>query len=1073
MTIREVVGTADQVLRSLKDFQRKTAELAFEKLFTAPDSTRRFLVADEVGLGKTLVAAGVIALAVDHLRASGVGRIDIVYMCSNQAIARQNVNRMKHRLDMDTEPLASRITLLPAQLGSLARPVNLIALTPGTSFNSGSSEGVARERAILHRMLTDTWGNLGGTARQVFRGGLNSDARFREHEEAIRTVQIDSGIQTRFQKEVGRRGETLHLEFERVRDLLMSRRDRQTAISQRRQLVAKLRRHLAHACLDALEPDLIILDEFQRFRDLLNPKTTSGELAKRLFEYRDGENQVRTLLLSATPYKMYTLDHENGDDHYRDFLKTVEFLEGPEGSVKPLARSLGHFRAELPFVAQDDEIGFAATNRIKEHRDAIQSNLRRVMSRTERSDDDAGGGPMLTAAKMHANLEPADVAAYLSARDVAAAAGAPDIMEYWKSTPYLLSFMERYKLAELVQSAVETNPTGEVAGLIRKSSGLQLRQRSATRGRAIAGGNGRMRAFLDDLGNSGLHRLLWLPPLLPGHELGRDFKRAQDASKRLLFSSWAMVPRAVSVLASYDVERRLMPASRRAGRRETRALPMNRRSYPLFAMLVPSATLAAAGDPFHYPHGDGRQLIDAVKERLRPLVADLTSNAPATGTPQPIWYAAIPLMMDFPTNSAERRQVDAMGWFQGPPRPKPTDATDGNGEPTAWESLVNNVDRGLANGAADISALGRPPSDLLEVMAKMAVASPANTTLRALARSTGMPLSDIELRREAMRAAWAFRSFFRSPTSEGIVRNLYRPSIAIGGTAYWRKVLSYSLEGGLSGTLDEFFHITKDSKGGEADAGDLANALCQVLELATGTLYVTEWQLGRNAVRRRTYPMGQHFARRYANDRASGYDPQADKHIDAVRDSFNSPFWPFVLSTTSVGQEGLDFHWYCHSVVHWNLPSNPVDLEQREGRVHRYHGHAIRKNVAQMVGNHALELVRNATARGEYLNQWDVAYRLADNEFGKDGGLIPHWVFPQGKARIQRYVPVLPLSRDAERLDALRRALAVYRMVFGQPRQKDLVDFILREVPESRQNGLASALVIDLRPDRSPNEIRI
>ena len=53
-----------------------------------------------------------------------------------------------------------------------------------------------------------------------------------------------------------------------------------------------------------------------------------------------------------------------------------------------------------------------------------------------------------------------------------------------------------------------------------------------------------------------------------------------------------------------------------------------------------------------------------------------------------------------------------------------------------------------------------------------------------------------------------------------------------------------------------------------------------------------------------------------------------------------------MLATTSVGQEGIDFHWWCHSIVHWNLPANPVDFEQREGRVDRYKGHAIRKNVA-------------------------------------------------------------------------------------------------------------------------------
>ena len=67
-----------------------------------------------------------------------------------------------------------------------------------------------------------------------------------------------------------------------------------------------------------------------------------------------------------------------------------------------------------------------------------------------------------------------------------------------------------------------------------------------------------------------------------------------------------------------------------------------------------------------------------------------------------------------------------------------------------------------------------------------------------------------------------------------------------------------------------------------------------------------------------------------------------------------SPFRPFVLASTSVGQEGLDFHTWCHRVVHWNLPSNPVDLEQREGRIHRYKGHAVRKNIAERFGLRSL-----------------------------------------------------------------------------------------------------------------------
>ena len=209
--------------------------------------------------------------------------------------------------------------------------------------------------------------------------------------------------------------------------------------------------------------------------------------------------------------------------------------------------------------------------------------------------------------------------------------------------------------------------------------------------------------------------------------------------------------------------------------------------------------------------------------------------------------------------------------------------------------------------------------------------------------------------------------------------------------------------------------------------------------------------------------MRQHFARRYATDAAQD-EQQASQHLDAVRDAFNSPFWPFVLATPSVGQEGLDFHWYCHAVVHWNLPSNPVDLEQREGRVNRYHGHAIRKNVAETVGSEALSRVRAARVAGASTNVWATAFEFADAEFGHDGGISPHWVLTEGSARIERHVPMLSLSRDVAKLEALRRSLAIYRMVFGQPRQDDLLEFILREIPAERQVEVLEALYIDLSP---------
>ena len=1049
VTANESEVYAESVLSGLKDFQRRTAEYAFDRLYNAEDSTRRFLIADEVGLGKTLVAAGVIAQTIDHLRSQGVPRIDVIYICSNQAIARQNVERINHRLSIDTRTLPQRITLLPYELGTLDQPVNLIAFTPGTSFGSASAEGVAKERVILFRMLTGAWGDLGPDARRVFQGGLASVDRFREYESWYPDCRIEGSILAQFRKDVGGPGSELHREFISVRDRLAAGTDPEPWRIRAR-FVSKLRSILAHSCLDALEPDLVVLDEFQRFRELLDPSTLSGELAQRLFEYEDSHTQVRTLLLSATPYKMYTLSHETDDDHHRDFLRTVQFLQGPKGSVAPLEESLRGFRSSLPLAASEDETGAEALGRLREHRDRVRGELLRVMSRTERRGRASGGDPMLEIAEAAVDLSADDVEAYLGARQLAAAVAAPGVMEYWKSTPYLLSFMDSYRLSERVRTAVETEPNGAAAQLVRRGTGLQVERQALEGRREVGGGNGRMRALLRGLDDSHLYELLWLPPSLPLHALGNDFERARSATKRLVFSSWTMVPRAIAVMASYSAERRYVPDSDRARRYEGQLLGVAANSYSLFSLLTPSATLADAGDPLHYTAGDATDLLNAVQERLRPSIAELIRNTPVEGPPQDIWYAVAPLLLD-------RESPASLHWLHGPPA---LGGDEEAGESTLWQTLAARVRSGLS----DPSSMGRPPRDLLEVMAALATGSPANATLRALSRIMSTSPTDAGLKEQAMKAAHAFRSLFRTPVAEGLLRNVYVPGVPGGEREYWRRVLAYALEGGLAAVLDEFFHVTRESRGGGGGAATLVEALCQAVQLAARPLAISEWESTPGGVQRRPFAMRQHFARRYVSDRGGAADQQAGLHLDDVRASFNSPFWPFVLGTTSIGQEGLDFHWYCHAVVHWNLPPNPVDLEQREGRVHRYHGHAIRKNIAQKVGARAIEQARDALARGERLSPWELAYDLADDDYERDGGLVPHWVFTEGESRIQRHSPVLPMSRDADRVDELRRSLAVYRMVFGQPRQDDLLEFILREVPEDRTDSVASALTVDLSP---------
>ncbi|MCZ7681355.1 MAG: helicase-related protein [Sandaracinaceae bacterium] len=144
------------------------------------------------------------------------------------------------------------------------------------------------------------------------------------------------------------------------------------------------------------------------------------------------------------------------------------------------------------------------------------------------------------------------------------------------------------------------------------------------------------------------------------------------------------------------------------------------------------------------------------------------------------------------------------------------------------------------------------------------------------------------------------------------------------------------------------------------------------------------------------------YALRYG--RVTNDEGAAVAREGAVRAAFNSPYRPFVLTSTSIGQEGLDFHPWCHAIVHWNLPGNPVDLEQREGRVHRYEGHAVRRNVAARFAERAFATWRPGD------DIWDVLFEhaAAAREPGTSD-LVPWWVCP-GEHRVQRRIPTLPYS---------------------------------------------------------------
>ena len=300
----------------------------------------------------------------------------------------------------------------------------------------------------------------------------------------------------------------------------------------------------------------------------------------------------------------------------------------------------------------------------------------------------------------------------------------------------------------------------------------------------------------------------------------------------------------------------------------------------------------------------------------------------------------------------------------------------------------------------------------------------------------------------------AFRSLFNRPE---VILLLRGPKLT---TPYWLKVLDYSANGNLQAVMDEYVHVVIESlghKGAESNAAhDISEHIHDAIALRTVALSHDEFDITDDTkISILSKRMRCRFALRFGDgDAEEGGEPTRE---DQVRCAFNSPFWPFILASTSVGQEGLDFHPYCHAIYHWNLPSNPVDMEQREGRIHRYKGHVIRKNLA------AKYTLSDTEATPD---PWESLFNRAilDRNIN-DSDLMPYWVL-NGPSKIERRIPMLHLSREMSKLEDLKKSLALYRLVFGQPRQEELLQLLRQKL----KAGAGVEEILRNRIDLSPPE---
>ena len=1032
----------ERILAGLKGFQRDAVDHVIDRLYQAPTSSGRFLIADETGLGKSVIARGVIASAIAELQnAAHIDRIDVVYVCSSTDLAKQNLRR----LNVTGDPhlgITSRLTMLALETRHLAsdatlsgKKVNLVSFTPGTSFEMGWQTGSQQERQLLHIILNGMEGADSESERAsalFFQGGVASVDRFQTGIAAMRAT-LGAGPDPVIQREftIAIQASGLREQFDLIRDQLHGLDVLPPEMRREvNHLTARLRGALAAASVESLEPDLVILDEFQRFRHLIDPNSGSAasELAHHLFNYRD----AKVLLLSATPYKPYTtVAGDSEDDHYRDFMTTLEFLT--DGDAAALERIRNGFRSyRQAIIAGSDAVIEAA-----ELRDALLP----FMSRSERPRLEEGRD-LLVRRVVSDVPTPDDLRDYAALQSFAREIDSPVSLDYWKSIPYFASFMEGYRPGERARQQLETGAaTTELRSSIARLRSIE--PQAVRNYEQVDYANARLRAFAAETIEKDWWKLLWVPPSMPYFAPGSVYSPFSDGSvtKRLIFSAWSSVPTSVASLLSYEAERRMVAGSGLTGNTaEARRAVSARFDYVIrdgrpagmstLALFWPHPALADVGDPLAILDDDP-QLMDTdvarirVDERIRSGVGT-SDNAHSEAA----WEAFFAWPGSWP-DGVHRRSDAAAYWLAG---------RGGASKDT------EDTDSGRALPVHAKMALEQPASPRWhEDLALLALHSPGNIAYRALARICDEIDQDlrIALWRTAARLANGIRTLFNRMDVMFLLDQLYGNS-----QPYWRSVLQYCADGNLQSVLDEYcFQLKLELAGSGIDAdalGQIADRAVEALTLRTSryNARATDGQFAK-------IPITVRFALRYGGAVGDTESVRAPE----VRNAFNSPFWPFVLASTSVGQEGIDFHWWSHSVVHWNLPSNPVDFEQREGRVNRFGGHAVRKNVASAHGRDAL-----ASARlGQH--PWQYAFDAAVDH-AELGEFSPWWIYP-GDARVERLIVHFPLSREDGQYERLRDSLTLYRMMLGQPRQEDMMELL-------RHRGVTESQVaqLDLRPPR-------
>ena len=1063
----------------LSDVQHATVDYLYHRMYD--EGQNRMLVADEVGLGKTWIAKGLVAKAFARWQKCKCRKkksFNVFYICSNQQLSAQNLKKVNFTKDKRcVVSQVNRISLLAYKPYYDNVEFCIYSLTPDTSFNEASTLGIKEERLMLYAILEKDpeimkhkvrFGKLmegfwrlkeGSWQPQHESSSLRKRLRDNFPElyiESLDKSYVDQDSCPECYRHYRLNGKMTLLDFIRTVATRFDRRtDKMWDIYA--ETIGKLRRTLTDVCLSLMDADIFIMDEFQRYSQLLDTKSSSEQatIAQKVFS----QQNAKVLMLSATPFKAFTNKHDekNNEQHYKELKRVLQFLyEGTDIDWHRYeeARS-GIFSRMLSLKNIEDKE--PVLNEIQKLKHYVEDVYYRVIVRTEKiiasNDPNAMIVPKedspLPVTKQgiedFLHLDNVFKSIYERRQE-----NAPSPVDYAKSAPYAMSFLRDYKVGEKASG---------VSIPLSKNAFVNLAE--INRYEFPKNGhwpNGKLNLLMKGMRRDS--RLLWCPPSMSYYNLDGAFKGQKDFTKTLVFSAWKLVPKMIATLVSYEAEKQsigMMPkeegakyfADKRVASQGDKARKPYRRlnfaselkNMTTLLLAYPSRYIEQITDPLGFINSS-KSSRDIIEELYPKQAEQITSFCEIYGNDNDrenthiSW--AYPMVNDQAFENSWLNKIE-------------NTISKRNTATILTKEYLGELRSILDKKQPQLPAFPRKVSSKeirkqAKLMVQLSLGSPAICAYRALKRYFD---TSNDVLSTAFQIGLAFIDMFNKPESIAIVELQY-PHKSLD---YWQKVIQYCIDGNIQAVLDEYVFMLLNEYDNPIEMG---KSICNVLSMRTTNLKVDDSasfckkESEENDVR---HYLRSHYAAAFGVNAKSNQGSEV--RATSIREAFNSPFRPFVLATTSIGQEGLDFHWYCRKIIHWNLPNNPIDFEQREGRINRFRGKVIRQRVADKY---------ISSINGEE-KPWDKLFELAnkDKELAKfPCDIVPAWHFDSDGVSIERIVPLYQFSQDITRYSEMMKILGLYRLTFGQPRQEELAEALESVLTPDETDKL----IIDLCPLR-------